>query len=38
MSQFLPTSGFRWIDPKEFNLNRYTSNSSIDLEYTNKLR
>ena len=38
MSKFLPTSGFKWIDPKEFNLNRYTSNSSIDLEYANKLR
>ena len=32
MSKFLPTSRFKWIDPKEFNLNRYTSNSSIDLE------
>ena len=28
MSKFLPTSGFRWIDPKEFDLNKYTSNSS----------
>ena len=28
MSKFLPTSGFKWIDPKEFNLNKYTSNSS----------
>ena len=28
MSKFLPTSGFKWIDPKEFNLNNYTSNSS----------
>ena len=44
MSKFLPTSGFRWIDPKEFDLNKYTSNSSkrcvieIDLEYPKKLR
>ena len=28
MSKFLPTSGFKWIDPKEFDLNKYTSNSS----------
>ena len=27
MSKFLPTSGFKWIDPKEFDLNKYTSNS-----------
>ena len=37
---FLPTSGFKWIDPKEFDLNKYTSNSSkgcvheVDLEYS----
>ena len=28
MSKFLPTGGFKWIVPKEFNLNKYTSNSS----------
>ena len=28
MSKFLPTNGFNWIDPKEFELNKYTSNSS----------
>ena len=28
MSNSLPTSGLKWIDPKEFNLNKYTSNSS----------
>ena len=39
MSKFLPTSAFKWIGPKEFNLNKYTSNSSkgcvleVDLEY-----
>ena len=39
MSKFLPTIGFKWIDPKEFELNIYTSNSSkrcvlkVDLEY-----
>ena len=38
MSKFLPTDGFRWIDPKEFDWNKYTSNSSqgfvleVDLE------
>ena len=39
MSKFLPTNGFKWIGQKEFNLNKYTSNSSkgcvleVDLEY-----
>ena len=28
MSQFLQTTGFNWIDPKESELNKYTSNSS----------
>ena len=28
MSKFLPTSGFKQIDPKECNLNKYTSNNS----------
>ena len=42
-SKFLPTGGFKWIDPKEFNLNRYTSNSSkgcvieVDFEYQKEL-
>ena len=26
MPNFLSTSGFKWIDPKEFYLNKYTSN------------
>ena len=44
MSKFLPTSGFKWIDPKEFDLNKYFSNSSkgyilkTDLEYPKELR
>ena len=44
MSKFLPTSGFKWIDPKELNLNKYTSNSlegcvlEIDLEYPKELQ
>ena len=44
MSKFPPTSGFKWIDPKEFDLNRYTSNSSkecvleVELEYPKRLR
>ena len=39
MSKFLPTSGCKWIDTKEFDLNKYTSNSSkgfaleVDPEY-----
>ena len=39
MSKFLSTRGFKWIDPKEFDLNKYTSNSSkvcvldVDGEY-----
>ena len=44
MSKFPPTSGVKWIDPKEFDLNKYTSNSSKgcvlegDLEYPKDLR
>ena len=43
MSKFLPTSGFKWTDPKQFDLNECTSNSSkgcvfeIDLEYPKEL-
>ena len=28
MSKFLRTSRLKWIDPKEFDVNKYTSNSS----------
>ena len=28
MSMFLPTSGLKWIDPGEFDMNKCTSNSS----------
>ena len=44
VSTFLPPSGFKWIDPKELDLNKYTSNSSkgcvleVDLEYRKELR
>ena len=44
LSKFLLTSGFKWIDPKEFDLNKYTNNSSrgcvleIDLEYPKELQ
>ena len=44
LSKFLPASGFKWIDPKEFELNKYTSNGSkgcvleVDLEYPKDLR
>ena len=37
--KFLPTSGFKWIDPKELHLNKYTRNYSngcvleVDLGY-----
>ena len=43
-SKFLLTSGFKWIDPKNFDLNKYTSNSyrgcvvEADLEYPKELR
>ena len=26
MSKFFPTCGFKWIDPNEFDLNKYASN------------
>ena len=41
---YLPTSGLKWIDPKEFDLNKYTGNSSkgcfleVDLEYLKELQ
>ena len=46
MSKFHPTSGFKWIDPKQFlaDLNQCTSNTSkgcvlkVDLEYPKELR
>ena len=43
MSKLLPTSGFKWIDPKDFDSNKYSSNSSkisvleADLEYPKEL-
>ena len=43
MSKFFLTSGFKWIDPKEFHLNKYTSNRlkacmlEVGLEYPKKL-
>ena len=44
ISKFLPTSGFKWIDPQEFDLNEYSRNSQkgcvleVDLEYPKDLR
>ena len=44
ISKFFPTSGFKWIDPKEFDLNKYTGNSSkgfvfeVDFEHQKVLR
>ena len=43
MSKFLPTCGFKWIDPKDFDSNRYSGNSSegcvleVALEYHKEL-
>ena len=39
MSKFLPTGRFKWMDPKKFELNKYSRNSSkvcvleVDLDY-----
>ena len=44
MPSFFWTSGFKWVDPKERDLNTYTSNTSkncvleVDLEYPTGLR
>ena len=43
MSKVSPTSGLKWINPKEFDLNKYTSNCSkgcvlqFDLKYSKKI-
>ena len=43
-SKFIPTNGFKWIHAKEFDLNKYTNNSSkgcvleVDLEYPIELK
>ena len=40
---FFPTSGYKWIDSKEFDLNKFTCNKSkgcvleVDLEYPEEL-
>ena len=44
MPNFYSTSGFNWIDPREFHSNKYSNDSSkgcvseVDLEYPNELR
>ena len=44
MSKFLPLSGLKWIDPKDFDSMKYSSKSSkgcvieVDLEYPKELR
>ena len=44
MFKFVPTSGIKWTDPKAFDFNKYTSNSSegcviaVDLEYPKELQ
>ena len=43
MSKLLPASGLKWIDPKDFDLNKQSSNSpkgcvlEVDLEYPKEL-
>ena len=43
MSEFLPTSEFKWIDSEECDLNKCRSNSSkgyfpeVDLKYSKEL-
>ena len=43
MPKFVSTKGFKWIDPKEFDLNKYTRKSSkrflleVDLKYLKEL-
>ena len=44
MWKLLPISRFKWIDPKQFHLNKYTTNSSkgcvpeVDFEYPKDLQ
>ena len=44
MSNFLPTNRFKWTHRKQFDLNKYTTNSSkgcvlkVNLEYPKELR
>ena len=44
MSKFLSRNGFKWIDPKECELNKYTNNRSkgcvleVDLEHHKELQ
>ena len=44
MSKFLQTSRFKWIYPKEFDFDKYTSNSSkryvfeVDFKYSKELQ
>ena len=44
MSKFLPIGLFKWIDPKEFDMNKYTCNGSngcvleVVLEHSIELR
>ena len=44
MSKFLQTNAFKWIDPNEFDFNKYPSNSpkgcvlEVDLQYLKELR
>ena len=42
MFKFLPTIGFKWTDPEEFDLNKYSNSSKgcvleMDLEYHKRI-
>ena len=38
MSRFLQTNKFKWIDPKDFDLDKYNKNSSKCCVYLKELR
>ena len=44
MFKYLQASGFKWMDPKEFDMNKYTRNNSkpcaleVNIEYPTELR
>ena len=44
MPKFLPKSGFKWTDPKEFDVTQHTSKNSkecvleVDLDYLKELQ
>ena len=44
MFKYLQASGFKWMDPKEYDMNKYTRNNSkpcaleVNIEYPTELR